>query len=62
MVFVVMLRWCVIGYGVTPEVSKYEYKIRCYFTGRTLIFQFLNVNVLNYRHTLVKLYDDGAGW
>ena len=39
-----------IGYGITLKVSKSKYKIRYYFMGSTLIFQFLYINALNYYH------------
>jgi len=32
------------------KVSKFKYKIRYYFMGNTLLFQFLYINVLNYRY------------
>ena len=38
------------NYGVTLKVSKSKYKIRYNFMGNTLIFQFLCINVLNYRY------------
>jgi len=36
----------VTEYGIRLKVSKSKYK---YFMGDTLIFQFLYINVLNYR-------------
>jgi len=41
-----------IGYGIglTLKVSKSKYKICYYFMGSTLIFQFLYINILNYRN------------
>ena len=39
-----------IAYGITLKVSKSKYKIRYYFMGNSLTFQFLYINVLNYRY------------
>ena len=47
---IVILWSCVIGYGITVKVNKFKYKICYYFMGNSLIFQFLYINVLNYRY------------
>ena len=39
---------CEIECGTALKVSKSKYKIRYNFTGSTLIFQFLYINILNY--------------
>jgi len=39
-----------IEYGITLEVSKSKYKIRYNFMSNTLVFQFLYINILNYRY------------
>jgi len=47
---IVILWSFVIGYGTTLEVNKSKYKICYCFMGNSLIFQFLYINVLNYRY------------
>jgi len=37
-----------IGYGITQKLSKSKYKIRYNFMGSGLVFQFLDINALNY--------------
>jgi len=39
---------CIIGYGITLKLSQSKYKIRYNFMGSSLVFQFLDINVLNY--------------
>ena len=41
---------CEIECGITLKVSKSKYKICYNFMGSTLIFQFLYINILNYRY------------
>jgi len=41
---------CEIECGITLKVSKSKYKIRYNFMGRTLIFQFMYINILNYSY------------
>jgi len=43
-----MLWCCIIGYGIRLKLSQSKYKIRYNFMGSSLVFQFLNINVLNY--------------
>jgi len=38
----------VIGYGITLKLSKSKYTIPDNFMGSSLVFQFLDINVLNY--------------
>jgi len=40
----------VIVYGITLKEYKFNYIICYYFMGSSLIFQFLYINVLNYRY------------
>ena len=47
---IVILLSCVIGYGITLKVNKSKHKFCYYFMGNSLIFQFLYINVLNYRY------------
>jgi len=44
----VILWCCIIGYGITLKLSKSKYKIRYNFMGSSLVFKFLDINVLNY--------------
>jgi len=50
MIVITNIICCVTGYGITVIVSKSNYKIRYHFMGSSLIFQFLYINVLNYRY------------
>jgi len=45
---IVILWCCIIGYGITLKLIKLEYKIHYNFMGSSLVFQFLDINVLNY--------------
>jgi len=46
---VIVILWsCIIGYGITLKLSKSKYKIHYNFMGSSLVFQFLDINVLNY--------------
>ena len=41
--------WCsIIGYGIALKLRKSKYKIRYTFMGSSFIFQFLDINILNY--------------
>jgi len=55
-----------IEYGRTLKVSKFKYKIRYTFMGRTLFFfQFLYINVLNCRYfynNCVTLFKNKKRW
>jgi len=56
---------CVMRYGITLKENKSKYKICYYFMCNSLIFQFLYINVLNYRYfhngssTLLKIKNVG---